>query len=57
MCAMLVDFVASNHSLEEQERVEVLMRPTRGIVEDTDGRIEHLIVPNHQQTRVEYSFF
>lgn len=53
--AVLIDLVAAHHSLQEQERVEVFVFPARCIKEHTNGGVHHLIVTDHEKTRIENS--
>ena len=55
VCAVLIDFIAAHHSLQEQERVEVLILPAWCIKEHTNGGVHHLIVTDHEKTRIENS--
>jgi len=48
MLSVFVDSVRAEHVLEEQEGVIVLMFDTRGIVEDSDVGVVHLIITDHK---------
>ena len=48
-----VNLVVAEDSLQQQETVEVFVFPAWSIIEDTDRRVDHLIVTDHEQTRVE----
>ena len=47
----------SKHSLQKQEGVEVFMVPVRGVVEDSNVRVDHFIITNEHQSRDEYRLF
>lgn len=57
MLGVLVDRVASEDALQQQKRVEVLVGPARCIVKDSDARVDHLVVADHQKARVENCLF
>jgi len=48
-----IDLVVAEHSLQEQETVEVLVFPAGSVVEHTDRRVDHLVVTDHEEARVE----
>ena len=56
VCAVLIDLIAAHHSLQEQERVKVFIFPAGRVIEDTHGGVNFLVITDHQESRVEYSF-
>mmetsp|Transcript_1904 Transcript_1904/g.2747 ORF Transcript_1904/g.2747 Transcript_1904/m.2747 type:complete len:235 (-) Transcript_1904:419-1123(-) len=54
MSAVLVDLIATHHTLEEEEGVEIFVLPAGCVVENADGRIHHLVIADHEQARVEH---
>jgi len=50
MLSVLVDSVGAEHVLEEEECVVVLVLDAGGVVEDTDVRVDHLVVSDHEQS-------
>lgn len=50
MLGVLVNSVAAEHVLEEQEAVVVLILDAWGIVEDTNVRVDHLIISDEQKS-------
>lgn len=56
MFGVFVDLVAAEHSLKEEEGVEVWVLPVGSLVKDTDGGVVHLIISDHKQAWVENGF-
>ena len=54
VAGVLVDFVCADHALKQKEGVEVLMLPAGRVIEHSDRAVEHLIVTDHKQARVEH---
>ena len=50
MLSILLDIVVTNHMLQELEGVVVLVARGRGIVEDTNVGVVHLIVTHHEES-------
>ena len=49
VCAVLINLIATHHSLQEQEGVKVFIFPARRVVEYTHGGVDFLIVTDHQE--------
>ena len=56
VCAVLINLIATHHSLQEQEGVKVFIFPAGRVVEYADGGVDLLIVTDHQEAWVEYCF-
>jgi len=50
MFGMLVNSVASEHVLHEGESEVVLVFDSWGVIEDTDVRVDHLIISHHEKS-------
>ena len=56
VCSVLINFIATHHSLKEKERVKVFILPAWRVVENAHGGIDLFIITNHQETWIEYCF-
>ncbi len=57
MFTILINLVVTENSLQQQERVKVFVMPARGVIEDTNTWVDHLVISYHEETWVEYSLF
>lgn len=54
---MPINLIVAKNSLKQQETVKIFIFPAGCIIENANGRVDHLIVADEQHARVEDSFF